>query len=157
MRAGPGSRAGVRRVAAAAAITAVVMALSVATSARVAAQTLPASDATASPAAPAATPATAPTAVKRPTTPELDARGLALTKERGCTACHAPDGKRVGPGFAQIAARYRADPEADERIPQKIRNGSVGTWGRVIMPRQGQVTEEEAKVLGAWVLSRPGS
>ncbi|RYH12660.1 MAG: c-type cytochrome [Alphaproteobacteria bacterium] len=121
-------------------------------SATVAAQTAPAPSATASPAATSAA-----TPIKRPTTPELDARGLALTKERGCTACHAPDGKRVGPGFAQIAARYRADPEADERIPQKIRNGSVGTWGRVIMPRQGQVTEEEAKVLGAWVLSRPGS
>ncbi|MGF6528965.1 c-type cytochrome [Variovorax sp. PvP013] len=107
-----------------------------------------------SPASPTAAPAATPMPVKRPTTPELDARGLALTKERGCTACHAPDGKRVGPGFAQIAARYRADPEADERIPQKIRNGSVGTWGRVIMPRQGQVTEAEAKVLGAWVLSR---
>ena len=111
------------------------------------APTAGAASATPTPAAPAV-------AVKRPTTPELDARGLALTKERGCTACHAPDGKRVGPGFAQIAARYRADPEADERIPQKIRNGSVGTWGRVIMPRQGQVTEAEAKVLGAWVLSR---
>jgi cytochrome c len=128
------------------------MALVAAMSATVAAQTAPAPSATASPAATSAA-----TPIKRPTTPELDARGLALTKERGCTACHAPDGKRVGPGFAQIAARYRADPEADERIPQKIRNGSVGTWGRVIMPRQGQVTEEEAKVLGAWVLSRPGS
>lgn len=95
-------------------------------------------------------------AVQRPMTPELDARGLALTKERGCTACHAPSGTRVGPGFAQIAARYRNDPGADERLPQKIRNGGVGTWGRIIMPRQTQVTEAEAKVLAAWVLSRPG-
>jgi cytochrome c len=114
------------------------------------APTAGAASATPTPAAPAV-------AVKRPTTPELDARGQALSRERGCTACHAPDGKRVGPGFAQIAARYRADPEADERIPQKIRNGSVGTWGRIIMPRQTQVTEAEAKLLGAWVLSRPGS
>ncbi len=151
MKAGPGSRVGTLAGGATATI-AVAMALVAAMSATVAAQTAPAPSATASPAATSAA-----TPIKRPTTPELDARGLALTKERGCTACHAPDGKRVGPGFAQIAARYRADPEADERIPQKIRNGSVGTWGRVIMPRQGQVTEEEAKVLGAWVLSRPGS
>jgi cytochrome c len=96
-------------------------------------------------------------AVQRPTTPELDARGLALTQQRGCTACHAPSGTRVGPGFAQIAARYRNDPEADGRLPQKIRNGGVGTWGRIIMPRQPQVSEAEAKVLGAWVLSRLGS
>jgi cytochrome c len=118
-----------------------------------------ASTATATPTTATATaaPAAPPVAVRRPTTPELDARGQALSRERGCTACHAPEGKRVGPGFAQIAARYRADPEADERIPQKIRNGSVGTWGRIIMPRQTQVTEAEAKLLGAWVLSRPGS
>lgn len=152
MTARPGSRAGAF-AGGAAATGAVAMALVAAMSAPAAAQTAPAPGATASPAATSAAAAAA-TPVKRPTTPELDARGLALTKERGCTACHAPDGKRVGPGFAQIAARYRADPEADERIPQKIRNGSVGTWGRVIMPRQGQVTEAEAKVLGAWVLSR---
>jgi len=119
-----------------------------------AAQGVPAAPSTAATAAAPAAPAVA---IRRPTTPELDARGQALSRERGCAACHAPDGKRVGPGFAQIAARYRADPEADERIPQKIRNGSVGTWGRIIMPRQTQVTEAEAKLLGAWVLSRPGS
>jgi cytochrome c len=146
----PGSRIGVL-MGAAAATLAIAIVLVAAMSATAAAQTAPALGTTASP---AATSAAAATPIKRSTTPELDVRGLALTRERGCTACHAPDGKRVGPGFAQIAARYRADPEADERIPQKIRNGSVGTWGRVIMPRQGQVTEAEAKVLGAWVLSR---
>ena len=140
-----------------AAVAAVAVALVAATSAPVAAQTAPAPGGGASTAAPTTTSPAPSAPVNRPTTPELDARGLALTKERGCTACHASDGKRVGPGFAQIAARYRTDPEADERIPQKIRNGSVGTWGRVIMPRQGQVTEEEARVLGVWVLSRPGS
>lgn len=145
MTPGPGSCAVVLVGGAA---TTVAVALVVFMSATVAAQTAQTAPAPGGGASPAATP------IKRPTTPELDARGLALTKERGCTACHAPDGKRVGPGFAQIAARYRADPEADERIPQKIRNGSVGTWGRVIMPRQAQVTEAEAKVLGAWVLSR---
>jgi cytochrome c len=154
VRTGSGSRAGALMGGATATVAiAIAVALVAGTSAPVAAQIAPAAGAATSPAAGSAAPAAA-TPVRRPTTPELDARGLALTKERGCTACHATDGKRVGPGFAQIAARYRADPEADARIPQKIRNGSVGTWGRVIMPRQGQVTEEEAKVLGAWVLSR---
>ena len=154
MRTGSGSRAGDLMGGATATVAiaiAIAVALVAGTSPPVAAQTAPAAGAVTSPAAGSAAAATP---VRRPTTPELDARGLALTKERGCTACHATDGKRVGPGFAQIAARYRADPEADARIPQKIRNGSVGTGGRVIMPRQGQVTEEEAKVLGAWVLSR---
>ena len=145
MTPGPGSRAGVLVGGAA---TTVAVALVVVMSATVAAQTAQTAPTPGGAASPAATP------IQRPTTPELDARGLALTRERGCTACHAPDGKRVGPGFAQIAARYRADPEADARIPQKIRNGSVGTWGRVIMPRQGQVTEAETKILGQWILSR---
>jgi cytochrome c len=83
-------------------------------------------------------------------------RGLLLTREHGCTTCHAASGRRVGPGFAQIAARYRGDPEAAARLPVKIREGGVGTWGRTIMPRQPRVSEADAKVLAEWVLSRPG-
>lgn len=78
-----------------------------------------------------------------------------LLKKNGCLACHGLVHKQVGPGFAQIAQRYRNDPEAAPRLADKIRNGSVGTWGRVIMPRQSLVSEADAQVLAAWVLSQP--
>lgn len=70
-------------------------------------------------------------------------------------ACHGLVHKQVGPGFAQIAQRYRNDAAAPARLAAKIRNGSVGTWGRVIMPRQPQVSEAEAQSLAQWVLSQP--
>ena len=70
-------------------------------------------------------------------------------------ACHGLVRKQVGPGFAQIAERYRGDPAAAAQLAARIRNGSVGNWGRVIMPAQSKVTEPEAGALAVWVLSQP--
>lgn len=78
-----------------------------------------------------------------------------LARKNACMACHGLVHKQVGPGFAQIAERYRGDAEAAARLAGKIRNGSVGTWGRVIMPRQTQVSEADAQVLAQWILSQP--
>ena len=72
-------------------------------------------------------------------------------------ACHGLVHKQVGPGFAQIADRYRNDPEAAPRLAEKIRNGSVGTWGRIIMPQQSLVSEADSQLLARWVLSQPPS
>ncbi len=80
---------------------------------------------------------------------------LALAQKAGCMACHGMVHKQVGPGFAQIAARYRGDAEAPARLAGKIRNGSVGAWGRVIMPRHPQLSEADALALARWVLSQP--
>jgi cytochrome c len=78
-----------------------------------------------------------------------------MARKNACMACHGLVHKQVGPGFAQIAQRYRNDAEAPVRLAAKIRNGSVGTWGRVIMPRQTQVSEADAQALARWVLSQP--
>lgn len=78
-----------------------------------------------------------------------------LAQKSGCMACHGLVHKQVGPGFAQIAERYRKDSDAAERLAGKILNGSVGTWGRVIMPRQSQVSPAQAQALAQWVLSQP--
>jgi cytochrome c len=78
-----------------------------------------------------------------------------LARKNGCLACHGMVHKQVGPGFAQIAQRYRGDSEAAARLAGKIRDGSVGTWGRVIMPRQTLVSAAEAQALAQWVLSQP--
>jgi cytochrome c len=77
-----------------------------------------------------------------------------LARARGCMTCHGMVRKAVGPGFAQIAERYRGDKAAASRLQGKIRNGAVGNWGRVIMPRQPKVSEDEARALAAWVLAQ---
>jgi cytochrome c len=78
-----------------------------------------------------------------------------LARKNGCMACHGLVHKQVGPGFAQIAQRYQGDKDAPTRLAGKIRDGSVGTWGRVIMPRQTLVSPAEAQALAQWVLSQP--
>lgn len=79
----------------------------------------------------------------------------ALAGERGCLSCHGLVRRQVGPGFAQIAARYRGDAEAASRLEAKVRHGSVGAWRRVIMPAQTRVTEDESRRLVGWILSQP--
>lgn len=78
-----------------------------------------------------------------------------LARKNGCMSCHGLLHRQVGPGFAQISDRYRSDVEAPARLTGKIRNGSVGAWGRVIMPRQAHVSESDARALAEWVLSQP--
>ena len=82
-------------------------------------------------------------------------QALTLARANGCMACHGMVHKQVGPGFAQVAARYRDDPAGPSRLAGRIRNGSVGTWGRVIMPRQSRIDEAQALLLANWVLSQP--
>lgn len=84
-------------------------------------------------------------------TGEAAQRGQAL----GCMRCHGMVTTYVGPGFAEIASRYRGDADAPARLRKVIRQGSVGTWGRVIMPRQSQVGEADAALLADWILGQP--
>lgn len=79
-----------------------------------------------------------------------------LVGQYGCMSCHGLVHKQVGPGFAQIADRYRGDEKAPALLAGRIRNGGVGNWGRVIMPRQARMSEAESMVLARWVLARPG-
>ena len=79
----------------------------------------------------------------------------ALAQKSDCMSCHGMVHPQVGPGFAQIAARYRGDADAPTRLAGKIRNGSVGAWGRVIMPRHPQLSDAETLALARWVLSQP--
>ncbi len=87
-------------------------------------------------------------------TAAASASAQTLAEKHGCMSCHGLVHKQVGPGFAQVAARYRDDREAPTRLAGRIRGGSVGAWGRVIMPRQPQVTEADAQLLARWVLSQ---
>lgn len=69
-----------------------------------------------------------------------------------CMRCHGVDRTYVGPAFASIATRYRDRADAQAYLAGKIRNGSVGEWGRVVMPRQVGVTDATALELAAWIL-----
>jgi cytochrome c551/c552 len=59
----------------------------------------------------------------------------------------------VGPSFRQIAARYSGRADAADYLARRIRGGGVGEWGRVVMPRQPQVSEAQARDMARWLLS----
>jgi len=77
----------------------------------------------------------------------------ALATSKNCMACHAVDKKLVGPAFKDVAAKYKGDKTAADKLASKIVKGGAGVWGAVPMPANPQVNEAEAKKLAAWVLS----
>lgn len=82
-------------------------------------------------------------------------RGQRLVAASDCMRCHGMERYFVGPGFAAIAARHAGQPGAQALLARKIREGSVGDWGRVIMPRHPHINEAQALDMAAWVLSLP--
>ncbi len=76
-----------------------------------------------------------------------------LAKDKNCLACHATDKKLVGPAYKDIAAKYKADKNAQATLVKKVREGGVGVWGQIPMPANPQVNEQEAQALVKWVLS----
>lgn len=77
----------------------------------------------------------------------------ALATSKNCMACHAVDKKLVGPSYKDVAAKYKNDKTAADKLAAKVMAGGGGVWGAVPMPANPQVNEAEAKKLVAWVLS----
>jgi cytochrome c len=77
---------------------------------------------------------------------------LQLAKAKNCMACHGVDKKVIGPAFKDIAAKYKDDAGAVDKLAGKILKGGSGVWGPVPMPANPQVNEADAKKLAAWVL-----
>ena len=55
----------------------------------------------------------------------------------------------------EIAARYAGRRDAAEYLAGRIREGSVGVWGRTLMPRHPQITEAQALQMAQWLLALP--
>lgn len=80
-----------------------------------------------------------------------------LATVSGCTGCHAIDSQIVGPAWTDVAARYRDDPDARERLIVAVRDGGSGNWsdqtGGVPMPPMlGGATEEAISELVDFIL-----
>jgi cytochrome c len=77
----------------------------------------------------------------------------ALAKKYNCFACHAVDKKVVGPAYKDVAAKYRGDKSAPEKLFEKVKKGGAGVWGPVPMPPNAQVPDADIKALVHWILS----
>ncbi len=77
----------------------------------------------------------------------------ALAKKHNCLACHAVDKKLVGPAYKDVAAKYKGQKDAEAKLVDKVKKGSVGAWGQVPMPPNASVPDADVKALAKWVLS----
>jgi cytochrome c len=75
-----------------------------------------------------------------------------LAQSMGCMNCHKVEGKLIGPSFQNIAA-IRVYSTASLDLTAKIRNGSAGAWGKIPMPPNAHVSEQDAEILAKWILS----
>ncbi|MDM0057217.1 c-type cytochrome [Variovorax fucosicus] len=78
---------------------------------------------------------------------------LALATSKNCMSCHAVERKVLGPSFKEVAAKYKDDKTATDKLVIKIVKGGSGVWGPLPMPANPQVSEADAKKLAAWILS----
>jgi cytochrome c len=83
--------------------------------------------------------------------------GEKLVKESDCSSCHAVDHKVVGPAFMDVAKHYAGQPDAVEKLSQKIRAGGSGNWGAVPMTPHPDFTDTQLKQIVTWVLSTRGT
>ena len=76
-----------------------------------------------------------------------------LAQTKGCLACHAPDKKLVGPAYKEVAKKYAGQPDAVNKLAEKVMKGGSGVWGPVPMPPNA-VSDAEAKQLVSWILKQ---
>jgi cytochrome c len=75
-----------------------------------------------------------------------------LARDKGCLACHGVDKRVVGPGFGEVAARYKGQADAEAKLAAKVRAGGSGAWGSIPMPPNPGLGEGDARTLVRWIL-----
>lgn len=79
--------------------------------------------------------------------------GAALLKKHNCVTCHQADKKTVGPGLNAIAAKYKGDASAADKVAAKVRKGGSGNFGSMAMPATpAKVSDDEIKAMVAYIL-----
>ena len=69
-----------------------------------------------------------------------------LTQANGCMTCHQVDKKILGPGFKDVANKYRGNAGAEAMLVKKVKEGGKGTWGDMMMPPNAHVKIGRAHV-----------
>lgn len=81
----------------------------------------------------------------------IDAK--ALFTKNNCAACHAANSRIVGPSVAEVAAKYKGQPDALAGLEQKVKNGGAGAWGAIQMPPHPQISDQDISVMVKWMVS----
>jgi len=74
-----------------------------------------------------------------------------VAKKNNCTSCHAIDKKVVGPGWQDVADKYKGDAGAAEKLSTVIVKGGRGVWGPMPMPATSKITDAEVSEIVAFI------
>jgi cytochrome c len=77
--------------------------------------------------------------------------GLQLIKDSDCFSCHAFRNRLIGPSFDEISHRYPNTPANRKTLEGRIREGSTGVWGELVMPTHA-LSAEASESIVEWVL-----
>ncbi|MBS0454984.1 MAG: c-type cytochrome [Proteobacteria bacterium] len=77
-----------------------------------------------------------------------------LLASNACLSCHGLQQQIVGPGFNDVAKKYKASANGQSMLENSIRTGSTGKWGSGTMPPFAALKPEELKALSAFVLEQ---
>jgi len=80
--------------------------------------------------------------------------GAALLKKSNCMGCHKMEGKLVGPGFKDVAMKYKGDAGAEAKLEAKVAKGGAGVWGTMPMPAMANVKAEDIKTMVSFILAQ---
>jgi cytochrome c len=73
--------------------------------------------------------------------------------EKFCGACHNIEGKKVGPGFVEIAKKYQNDKNAATKITASINSGGSFGWKMGSMPPKGMgAGDADIKVIAQFIV-----
>ena len=75
-----------------------------------------------------------------------------IASKNACMGCHAVDKKVVGPSYKDIAAKYKGQADAVDKLAKKVKAGGSGVWGPVPMPANAAISEADAKTVVKWIL-----
>lgn len=83
---------------------------------------------------------------------------LALAKKSGCLACHSIEKKIVGPSWKDVAAKYKGDAGAKDRMIAKVKKGGKGNWtkqtgGAPMPPYSPRVSDENIAKLVDFIMA----
>ncbi|MBX2898673.1 MAG: PQQ-dependent sugar dehydrogenase [Cyclobacteriaceae bacterium] len=79
--------------------------------------------------------------------------GLNLINKSDCRSCHLLDKKSVGPSYLDVAAKYKGNKPAQEKLAEKIIVGGGGVWGEHAMAAHPQIRPDQAASMVSYIMS----
>jgi len=73
--------------------------------------------------------------------------------KKKCAACHAVEGKKIGPSFMDITAKFKGDGDAVSKLEASISKGGKFGWNApASMPPKGMgATDAEIKAMAEYI------